>query len=165
MFEQIKERIFKELGLQERESGTYYGEWALIEGKDVIESYSPINGKLLGKVTKATEEEYETVVVNALAAYKEWTQIPAPKRGLIIKEVGKELEKYKEILGLLVTLEGGKTISGQGEIQEAIDIADFASSFIPSALVVGNIPGEREDHRMYEQWLPLGVIGEITSIS
>ncbi len=165
MFEQIKERIFKELGLQERESGTYYGEWALIEGKDVIESYSPINGKLLGKVTKATEEEYETVVVNALAAYKEWTQIPAPKRGLIIKEVGKELEKYKEILGLLVTLEGGKTISeGQGEIQEAIDIADFAVG-LSRQLYGVTIASEREDHRMYEQWLPLGVIGEITSFN
>ncbi len=165
MFAQSKEKIFNELGLNEIESGTFYGEWAPVQGKEMIASVSPINGELLGKVTQTTEADYEKVVNKALAAYSKWSQIPAPKRGLIIKEVGDELKKYKETLGLLVTLEGGKTISeGQGEIQEAIDIADFALGL--SRQIYGyTMASERENHRLYEQWLPLGAIGVITSFN
>ncbi len=163
--EKTKQIVMDGLGLKERNSGVYYGQWMGSEGKKTIESFCPINGSFLGSVTQGEESDYEKVIIAAQKAFKVWSVIPAPRRGEIIGEIGAELLKNKELLGKLVSLEVGKTISeGAGEIQEAIDIANFAVG-LSRQLYGLTIASERPDHRLMEQWHPLGTIGVITSFN
>lgn len=162
---EAKKLVMKGLDLHEINSGVYSGEWIAAEGRKTIESISPINGQALGSVTQGEEQDYEKVIAAAKKAYKEWSALPAPRRGEIVGEIGAELQKNKELLGMLITLEVGKTVSeGAGEIQEAIDIASFAVG-LSRQLYGLTIASERPEHRLMEQWHPLGIIGVITSFN
>ena len=132
---------------------------------ELFTSYSPVDGKEIGNVRATTKEEYETVLLNATEAFKEWRMIPAPKRGEIVRQLGDKLRKYKEDLGKLVSYEMGKSLQeGYGEVQEMIDICDFAVG-LSRQLYGLTIHSERPLHRMYEQYHPLGIIGVITAFN
>jgi aldehyde dehydrogenase (NAD+) len=156
--------IFKKLGIEEVNSGAYCGEWLDTSG-EIIEVFSPIDDSLKAKVKSASVEDYDTVSKKAQEDFKTWKMIPAPKRGEIIRQIGLELRKYKDELGKLVTIEMGKIhTEGLGEVQEMIDMADFAVGL--SRQLYGNtMMSERPNHRMYEQWHPLGVIGIISAFN
>ena len=130
-----------------------------------IDSYSPTNGKYIGTVVSTTAEEYEKVLIEAEKAKLFWRDIPAPKRGEIIRQLGDKLRKEKETLGKLVSYEMGKSYQeGLGEVQEMIDICDFAVGL--SRQLYGNtIHSERPGHRMYDQYHPLGIVGIITAFN
>jgi aldehyde dehydrogenase (NAD+) len=158
-------KILERLGLDEATlSGAYSGEW-MSTGGDVLTSTSPIDGAVLGKVRMADSEDYGEVVFESQRVFKKWRMLPAPQRGLIVREIGEALRKHKDDLGALVTLEMGKILAeGRGEVQEMIDIADFAVGL--SRQLYGNtMPSERPRHRMYEQWHPLGPVGVITAFN
>jgi len=153
------------LGIKELNSGATTGtEWLETNG-EIIESYSPADGQLIGKVKETTWDDYQKVIVKAQEAFKVWREIPAPKRGEIVRQMGLELRKYKNDLGLLVSYEMGKIYTeGLGEVQEMIDIADFAVG--QSRQLYGyTIKSERPKHRMFEQYQPLGVVGIITAFN
>lgn len=134
-------------------------------GANVLESYSPADGKLIGKIGSATGEDYEKVMIKAVEAFSTWRMMPAPKRGEIVRQVGDELRKYKSELGALVSYEMGKSYQeGLGEVQEMIDICDFAVG-LSRQLYGLTIHSERPLHRMYEQYHPLGVVGIITAFN
>jgi len=153
----------RKLGLEKENPGAFCGEW-LGSGK-VLESISPIDGRVLATVRTATPEEYERVVQRAKEAFEQWQIIPAPKRGELIRQLGNALREAKSDLGRLVTLEAGKiTAEGEGEVQEMIDICDFAVG-LSRQLYGLTIASERPQHRMMEQWLPLGIVGIITAFN
>jgi aldehyde dehydrogenase (NAD+) len=131
----------------------------------VIESINPATGELLGRVRTATDADYERIIVAAREAFVKWRAVPAPKRGEIVRLIGNELRAHKDALGTLVTLETGKIkAEGDGEVQEMIDIADFAVG--QSRMLYGKtMHSERPQHRMYEQWHPLGVVGIISAFN
>lgn len=131
----------------------------------IIESVNPATGELLGRVRAATAADYERIIVAARAAFDKWRMVPAPKRGEIVRLIGQELRAHKDALGTLVTLETGKIkAEGDGEVQEMIDIADFAVG--QSRMLYGKtMHSERPQHRMYEQWHPLGVVGIISAFN
>lgn len=133
---------------------------------DKIEAiYSPIDKQLLGSVSWATSEEYEHVIKTAQGAFLIWRSIPAPKRGEIIRQIGSELRHHKQALGSLVSLEMGKLLSeGLGEVQEMIDICDFAVG-LSRQLYGLTMHSERLEHRLYEQWHPLGIVGIISAFN
>jgi len=163
--EEVKREVLEHFGLGEVNSGTFYGEWADIEGRDVVSSYSPIDGSEIAKVAMSTREDYERVMKKAMEAFRAWSDIPAPKRGEVIREIGNELRKEKKMLGRLVSLEVGKILTeGEGEVQEMIDIGDFAVG-LSRQLYGLTIASERKEHRLYEQWHPLGPIGVITAFN
>ena len=135
-----------------------------IDGNSVV-SYNPATGAELGRVPLASAEDYERVITQAEDAFERWRVLPAPKRGDIVREIGEELRKAKSELGKLVTLEAGKIIAeGQGEVQEMIDVADFACG-LSRQLYGLSMHSERPGHRMYEQWHPLGVVGIISAFN
>ncbi len=155
--------VLDKLGIKELNCGLSTGaEWIDTHG-DVTSSYSPIDGKEIAKVKNATLDDYEMVVKKAQEAFMVWRKVPAPMRGEIIRQIGCALREYKEELGMLVTLEMGKIYQeGLGEVQEMIDICDFAVGL--ARLVNGvNLQSERVDHRLSEQYLPLGIVGIVTS--
>ena len=130
-----------------------------------MDSVSPVDGKLLASVRTATPEDYERVVQRAEAAFQKWQTVPAPKRGEVIRQLGNALREAKQALGELVTLEAGKIVAeGQGEVQEMIDICDFAVG-LSRQLYGLTIASERPQHRMMEQWQPLGVVGIVTAFN
>lgn len=157
--------ILTQLGIKAVNEGTSTGtKWIKSKGQ-IIESYSPVDGKLIAKVSSATAKEYETAVSSAQEAYKVWRNIPAPKRGEIVRQMGDELRKYKEPLGKLVSYEMGKSLQeGLGEVQEMIDICDFAVG-LSRQLYGLTMHSERPNHRMYEQWHPLGIVGIISAFN
>lgn len=156
--------FLKKLALKKHNAGTSTGSISLSSGK-YIPSYSPVDGQLIGSVSKTTEKEYEKVVETALAAFKVWREVPAPKRGELVRQFGDELRKYKEPLGKLVSHEMGKSLQeGLGEVQEMIDICDFAVG-LSRQLYGLTMHSERPHHRMYEQWHPLGIVGIITAFN
>lgn len=158
-------QMLKELGIQPVNNGAHTGlDWIETHG-DIIESHSPNDGKLIAKVKQATWADYETIVAKAQKAFKVWQLVPAPKRGEIVRQIGNELRKYKEPLGKLVSHEMGKVYQeGLGEVQEMIDIADFAVG--QSRQLYGfTMHSEREMHRMYEQYHPLGIVGVISAFN
>jgi len=131
----------------------------------VLESRSPIDRALLGTVRTATVAEYEQVVAGAEATFKAWRLVPAPERGQVVRRIGETLRDHKQALGALVSWEVGKILAeGEGEIQEAIDIADFAVG-LSRQLYGKSMHSERRAHRMYEQWHPLGPVGVITAFN
>jgi aldehyde dehydrogenase (NAD+) len=130
-----------------------------------IESYSPVNGELIGSINTATAEDYEAVLKKAEEAFKIWRNIPAPKRGEIVRQMGEQFRKYKDSLGQLVSYEMGKSLQeGLGEVQEMIDICDFAVG-LSRQLYGLTMHSERANHRMYEQWHPLGIVGIISAFN
>ncbi|MEL7123786.1 MAG: aldehyde dehydrogenase family protein, partial [Bacteroidota bacterium] len=152
------------LGISEKNIGTSTGLHSFGEG-EFIESYSPVDGKLIGAVRTTTRSEYDQVVEKAQEAFPSWRNIPAPKRGEIVRQYGNELRKYKDDLGRLVSYEMGKSLQeGWGEVQEMIDICDFAVG-LSRQLYGLTMHSERPMHRMYEQWHPLGVVGIISAFN
>jgi len=159
--------ILEGLGLSELNPGTWCGDggWLDDPSAPVIESISPSTGEVIARVRATTEADYERVVASAAAAFREWRTIPAPRRGEAVRRMGEALRAKKDLLGSLVTLEMGKIkAEGDGEVQEMIDIADFAVG--QSRMLYGlTMHSERPEHRMYEQWHPLGVVGIISAFN
>ena len=159
----IKQAL-KDLGLQETNNGTSTGKDFFSSG-EVIESYSPVDGALIGKVKATTKEDYEKVISTATAGFKEWRTWPAPQRGEVVRQFNDELRRLKEPLGKLVSYEMGKSYQeGLGEVQEMIDICDFAVG-LSRQLHGLTMHSERPGHRMYEQYHPLGVVGIISAFN
>ena len=155
--------FLKTLGIAETNAGGFAGEW--IGSGDELEVITPIDGSVIATVTQVTEDEYELIAGRAHEAFLAWRRVPAPRRGEIVRQLGLKLREYKGELGQLVTLEMGKIVAeGEGEVQEMIDICDFAVGL--SRQLYGNtMQSERPDHRMFEQWHPLGVVGVITAFN
>jgi aldehyde dehydrogenase (NAD+) len=155
------------LGIRDSNSGTWSGSrgWSEQTSAGLIDSMNPATGKRLAQVRGASAEDYEHVVAAAVQAAKDWRQVPAPKRGEIVRLVGEALRQNKDALGSLVSLESGKIkAEGDGEVQEMIDIADFAVG--QSRMLYGlTMHSERAQHRMYEQWHPLGIVGVISAFN
>ncbi|MFZ1703909.1 MAG: aldehyde dehydrogenase family protein [Saprospiraceae bacterium] len=152
------------LGLQKTNSGTWTGQKSF-DSKSYISSYSPVDGKLIGEVSVTTQQEYETVVSTATNAYEYWRNVPAPKRGDIVRQYGDVLRANKDALGKLVSYEMGKSLQeGLGEVQEMIDICDFAVG-LSRQLYGLTMHSERPGHRMYEQWHPIGIVGIISAFN
>jgi aldehyde dehydrogenase (NAD+) len=155
------------LELGELYSGSWCatGGWSNDTNAPLIESINPATGELLGRVRAATSADYERIIVAARDAFLKWRMVPAPKRGEIVRLIGQELRAHKDALGTLVTLESGKIkAEGDGEVQEMIDIADFAVG--QARMLYGKtMHSERRQHRMYEQWHPLGVVGIISAFN
>ena len=156
--------ILRRLGIEDENPGATDGK-AWFGGGDLLESIDPTTGKVLARVKQATEQDYERAVRAAHEAFLKWRAVPAPQRGLVVRDIGEELRRHKEDLGALVTLEMGKIrTEGLGEVQEMIDVADFAVGL--SRQLYGNtMHSERPGHRMYEQWHPLGVVGIVTAFN
>lgn len=154
----------KTLQLEKRSSGASTGKKWFGKGEE-ISSYSPVDGALIGSVTTATKEDYEAIVRQAQTAFAEWRTWPAPKRGEVVRQVGEALRKNKEALGKLVSYEMGKSLQeGYGEVQEMIDICDFAVG-LSRQLHGLTMHSERPGHRMYEQYHPLGIVGIISAFN
>ena len=160
----IKEAL-QALGITEINEGVSTGTSWLPGAGDPVGSFSPVDGKLISKVHFATGEQYHQVVETAARAFKSWRNVPAPKRGETVRQVGEELRKYKEPLGKLVSYEMGKSYQeGLGEVQEMIDICDFAVG-LSRQLHGLTMHSERPSHRMYEQYHPLGIVGIISAFN
>src|SRR5699024_5979510 len=127
--------------------------------------FSPVDGQLIGSINAATKDDYLQVMHTAEEAFKAWRLMPAPKRGEMVRQIGDELRKYKDSLGKLVSYEMGKSLQeGLGEVQEMIDICDFAVG-LSRQLYGLTMHSERPEHRMYEQWHPYGVVGIISAFN
>ncbi len=159
--------IFKELGIQDVNYGacTGAGEWSNTTDAGILKSYNPATGELLGSVYMSSEADYESVIQQSEQAFKEWREVPAPVRGELVRKMGEALREKKDALGSLVSLEMGKIKpEGDGEVQEMIDIADFAVG--QSRMLYGSTThSERYHHRMYDQYHPLGVVGVISAFN
>ena len=158
------QEALKELGLKEINNGSSTGSDCFSSG-ELLESYSPVDGRLIGKVKCSTKEDYEKVMSAATSAFKSWRTVPAPKRGEMVRQFGDKLRTHKEALGKLVSYEMGKSYQeGLGEVQEMIDICDFAVG-LSRQLHGLTMHSERPGHRMYEQYHPLGVVGIISAFN
>src|SRR5213082_2972095 len=157
------ENILEKLGLAEENPGVFCGEWRGGGGK--IDKISPIDGRKLASVRTASDEYYEAAISSAQEAFLKWRVTPGPVRGETVRRLGNALRELKHELGQLVTLETGKIIAeGEGEVQEMIDICDFAVG--QSRMLYGlTIQSERPSHRLMEQWHPLGVIAVISAFN
>lgn len=159
--------VLAALGLKDNESGTYlgHGEWATTADAGVLEPINPTDGEVLARVQASSQSDYETIVERAQAAFKVWRTTPAPRRGEAIRLCADALRKHKDALGSLVALEMGKSKpEGDGEVQEMIDIGDFAVG-LSRQLYGLTMHSERPGHRMYEQWHPLGLVGIISAFN
>ncbi|MCG8458117.1 MAG: aldehyde dehydrogenase family protein [Holophagales bacterium] len=156
--------LLRRLGIDDVCSGAFDGEWLDTRG-ELLESYDPTTGERLAAVRQATSDEYERVAAKTVEAFRAWREWPAPKRGEVVRPLGDALREHKEDLGKLVTVEMGKILSeGLGEVQEMIDMADLAVGM--SRQLYGlTMHSERYQHRMYEQWHPLGPVGIITAFN
>ena len=158
--------ILKKLGINSINPGAGLGpdHWLQSSNK-VIDSISPVNGELIAQVKTCNAKDYAAVIQTAVAAFKIWRQVPAPKRGDIVRQIGNSLRDHKDALGTLVSYEMGKSKQeGDGEVQEMIDIADLAVG--QSRMLYGKtMHSERPQHRMYEQWHPYGVVGVISAFN
>ena len=157
--------VLERLAIEPVNSGACYGDWIPNPSGGELESINPATGEALAKVLRAGPADYECVVARAQAAFSEWRMIPTPKRGEIVREIGNELRLHKADLAALVTLEMGKILpESLGEVQEMIDIADFAVG-LSRQLYGLTMHSERPEHRMYEQWHPLGLVGVISAFN
>ena len=158
------QEALKQLGVSQNNKGTSTGsKW--FDGGDEISSYSPVDGQLIAKVSTTTKDEYEKVITTAGEAFKTWRVMPAPQRGEVVRQFGDELRRLKEPLGKLVSYEMGKSYQeGLGEVQEMIDICDFAVG-LSRQLHGLTMHSERPGHRMYEQYHPLGIVGIISAFN
>ena len=157
--------ILKNLNIDPLHPGTSTGvDWKKNQQKTIV-SISPVDGAEIGQVIETTEDEYRDVIRVATAAFKVWRDVPAPKRGEVVRQFGEELRKNKKELGKLVSYEMGKSFQeGLGEVQEMIDICDFAVG-LSRQLCGITLHSERSQHRMYEQYHPLGVVGIISAFN
>ncbi|MBI3961654.1 MAG: aldehyde dehydrogenase family protein, partial [Deinococcus sp.] len=156
--------ILDELGIQPVNSGACHGQWLVGQGGDLV-SLCPATEEPIARVRQASAEEYEQVVARAAERFATWRMMPAPARGEIIRQLGLALRQVKKPLGALISLEMGKIrAEGEGEVQEMIDIADFAVG-LSRQLYGFTMQSERPQHRMYEQWHPLGIVGIITAFN
>jgi aldehyde dehydrogenase (NAD+) len=159
--------FLKELGIENQNYGACVGgeDWIKSTDSKKIDSINPATGEVIASVFQATVDDYEKVMLASEAAFSDWKKVPAPIRGQLIMEIGNALREKKDVLGSLVSLEMGKIKQeGDGEVQEMIDIADFAVG--QSRMLYGKtMHSERQDHRMYEQWHPLGNVGVITAFN
>jgi len=152
----MKKTFLKKLGLKQKNNGTSTGLKSSASSKKYIESYSPVDGKYIGSVSITSKSEYNKVIRTSQKAFATWRTIPAPKRGEVVRQYGNALRDQKMALGQLVSYEMGKSLQeGLGEVQEMIDICDFA---------VG-LSRQLYGHRMYEQWHPLGIVGIISAFN
>jgi aldehyde dehydrogenase (NAD+) len=156
--------FLRELGIEDENPGAYNGQW-LETGGDWLESKNPATGEVIARVKQANSADYEKCVEAAGAAFLQLRSMPAPLRGEVVRKCGEAIRAHKDALGKLITLEMGKSIQeGWGEVQEAIDIADFAVG--QSRMLYGlSMHSERPGHAMREQWHPLGVVGVITAFN
>lgn len=158
------EKVLQNLNIKNTNYGVSTGSNWFGNG-NLIESFSPVDGQLISKVTSASVEDYNKVIKTAREAFIYWRNIPAPKRGEIIRQFGNKLREKKNDLGKLVSYEMGKSLQeGLGEVQEMIDICDFAVG-LSRQLYGLTMQSERPNHRMYEQWHPLGIVGIISSFN
>jgi len=158
--------FLKVLGIKDENYGASTGlNWFHTKDQGVINVVSPADNKPIAKVFQASEKDYDEIVSKAHEAFKYWRTVPAPKRGEVVRQIGLKLREYKQPLGSLVSYEMGKSLQeGLGEVQEMIDICDFAVGL--SRQLYGNtMMSERENHRMYDQYHPLGVVGIITAFN
>jgi aldehyde dehydrogenase (NAD+) len=161
-----KMAFLEALGIEKENHGVSTGlNWPGMGDGPKIEVVSPVDGHLIARVFTATEAEYDQAAQTAHQAFLKWRQVPAPKRGGIVRRIGRQLRKYKEPLGTLVSYEMGKSLQeGLGEVQEMIDICDFAVG--QSRQLYGyTMPSERPEHRMYDQYHPLGVVGIVSAFN
>lgn len=159
--------FLKTLGIKDQNYGSCSGpnEWNKTTNQGNINSINPTNNKIISSVYNCSIDDYRLVVKQSLEAQAEWGKVPAPERGSLVREMGNALRDYKDPLGSLVSFEMGKIKQeGDGEVQEMIDIADFAVG--QSRMLYGKtMHSERQDHRMYEQWHPLGIVGVISAFN
>jgi aldehyde dehydrogenase (NAD+) len=159
-----RQQVLEALGVSEVNSGVYAGGWVAATG-DMLDSHNPADESVIASVTQAGAEDYERVITAASEAFTEWRMLPAPQRGEYVRRIGNALREHKTELGALVSMEVGKIrTEGEGEVQEMIDIADFAVG-LSRQLYGLTIASERPRHRMYEQWHPLGPVGVITAFN
>ncbi len=162
-----QQQILDQLGLKDINSGACFGpgQWACVNEQDLVESINPTTGSVIARVSGASEADYEKVLRTAQEAAEAWKMVPAPIRGDAVRRVTAALRDYKDSLGSLVAMEMGKIKpEGDGEVQEMIDIGDFAVG--QSRMMYGKtMHSERPGHRMYEQWHPLGVVGVVTAFN
>jgi aldehyde dehydrogenase (NAD+) len=157
--------ILERLGIRPVNSGACGADWISQPAGGELASHNPSDGSVLARVLLAAEEDYDDVTWQAKKTFERWRMFPAPQRGLLVRELGEELRKAKHDLGALVSLEMGKILAeGKGEVQEMIDIADFAVG-LSRQLYGLTMHSERPGHRMYEQWHPLGMVGVITAFN
>ncbi|MBN1953348.1 MAG: aldehyde dehydrogenase family protein [Bacteroidales bacterium] len=159
------QKALEELGIEKLNPGICTGtRWGDTTG-DIQQSFSPVNGKEIAGIQQATLEDYRQVIETAKSAFTQWRMVPAPHRGEVVRQIGLELRKYKEPLGKLVSWEMGKILQeGHGEVQEMIDICDFAVG--QSRQLCGfTMHSERPRHRMYEQYHPLGIVGVVSAFN
>ena len=159
--------FLKELEIDKINYGACIGgeDWIISKDAKKNDSINPATGEVIASVYQSTEDDYEKVMAAAEETFKEWKKVPAPVRGQLVRELADALREKKDALGSLVTLEMGKIKQeGDGEVQEMIDVADFAVG--QSRMLYGKtMHSERQDHRMYEQWHPLGIVGIISSFN
>jgi aldehyde dehydrogenase (NAD+) len=161
----VARAIFPKLGLAQKSvnPGAFWGEWG--GSGPVLEKRSPIDGSVLGRIAQAAPADYERAAGEAQAAFADWREVPAPKRGEVVRCYGEALRGLKTELGRLVSLEAGKILAeGEGEVQEMIDICDFATG-LSRQLYGLTIASERAGHRMMESWHPLGVVGIVSAFN
>ncbi len=158
--------FLKELGIKEKNYGASTGiKWNTTSDQGELDIISPVDGKHIASVYLASEADYDNLVQTSHEAFKQWRKVPAPKRGEIVRQIGLELRKYKDALGTLVSYEMGKSLQeGKGEVQEMIDICDLAVGQSRQLYGVTTV-SEREHHRMYDQYHPLGVVGTISAFN
>ena len=159
--------FLKTLGIEDFNPGAYFGngEWSSTQDEGIIESINPANGEVIASVYGASADDYERVIQTAQSVFEAWRSVPAPQRGEAVRLCTEALRKHKDALGSLVSLEMGKIkAEGDGEVQEMIDIGDFALG--QSRMLYGlTMHSERPQHRMYEQWHPFGIVGVISSFN
>jgi aldehyde dehydrogenase (NAD+) len=160
-----KDEILKSLNIEPTNPGAWANGWITAKGGRELESLDPTTGEVIAKVRQADAAAYERVAATAHAAFLKWRMVPAPRRGELVRALGDELRSNKDALGHLVSLEMGKILSeGLGEVQEMIDICDFAVG-LSRQLYGLAMHSERPQHRMYEQWHPLGPIGIVSAFN
>jgi aldehyde dehydrogenase (NAD+) len=160
----IDTRFLNKLGIKKFNNGTHTG-LRSTNSKNYQPSPSPVDGNLIGAVSNTTPKEYDKVIRTALKAFETWRMMPAPKRGEIVRQYGDALRRHKDPLGRLVSYEMGKSLQeGWGEVQEMIDICDYAVG-LSRQLYGLTMHSERNMHRMYEQWHPLGIVGVISAFN
>ena len=157
--------LLDRLSIDPVNSGACAGDWIESPGGTLLDSINPADGSVIAQVRLAAEEDYDDVVYQSAEVFKRWRMLPAPQRGQIVREIGDELRLFKDDLGALVALEMGKILAeGRGEVQEMIDVADFAVG-LSRQLYGLSMHSERPQHRMYEQWHPLGIVGVISAFN
>jgi aldehyde dehydrogenase (NAD+) len=158
--------FLKILGIKDKNHGSSTGTvWNETTTEGELKIYSPATGEFIASVYQASDADYEKIMSTAVEAFKEWRNVPAPKRGEVVRQIGNKLREFKKPLGTLVSFEMGKSLQeGMGEVQEMIDICDFAVG--QSRQLYGfTMHSERPEHRMYDQYHPLGIVGTVSAFN